>query len=126
MAASTLPACGRPSTGRSKNTLSEKVCARAPFRCITAPEPIRRVRNSRLCMRSILLARHPFRYRLRLHEQHQVIRTAGLRVRARHVESAERVRAHHGARTLAVEIKIADEELLARLAEMFGIIRKYG
>ena len=59
-----------------------------------------------------------FRYRLRLQEQQQVIRPAGLRIRARHVEAAERVRADHRARALAVEVQVADEEPLARLLEL--------
>src|SRR5581483_6921922 len=47
---------------------------------------------------------------LRLQEVQQVVRPAGLAVRARHVEAAERMRTDHGAGRLAVEIEVAAHE----------------
>src|SRR5712691_13467995 len=51
-------------------------------------------------------------HRLALGEQIQIIGPAGLRVGAGHIESAKRMRAHHGARTLAIDVQVADMELL--------------
>src|SRR6202035_4733553 len=47
----------------------------------------------------------------RLCEQIQVVRAAGLRIGARHVEAAEGMRAHHRTRALAVQVEVADVEL---------------
>src|ERR1700758_3418610 len=51
-----------------------------------------------------------FAYRLALVKQVGVIRAAGFRVGARHVESAKGMRADHGSRTFAVDIEITDME----------------
>src|SRR5262249_32932807 len=58
------------------------------------------------------------RHALRLQEQQQVVAAAGLAVGAAHVEAAERVAAHHRAGALAVQVEVADEELLARLLQL--------
>ena len=50
----------------------------------------------------------------RLQEQEQVVAAAGLGVGARHVEAAERMDADQRAGALAVQVEVADEELLAR------------
>ena len=50
-------------------------------------------------------------YRFGLREQVQVIRAAGLRIGARHVEAAEGMRADHRAGALAVDVQVADVEL---------------
>src|SRR5262245_22860413 len=51
------------------------------------------------------------RDRLLLREQVQVLAASGLRVRAGHVEAAERVDADQSSRALAVEVQVADVEL---------------
>src|SRR5271169_3191889 len=51
---------------------------------------------------------------LGLREQQQVVRPAGFGVRARHVETAKGMRAHHGARALAIDVQVADVELVHR------------
>src|SRR5574340_710212 len=48
---------------------------------------------------------------LGLGEQEEVIRSARLGVGARHIEAAKRVRAHDGARALAIDVQVADVEL---------------
>src|SRR5271165_506375 len=47
----------------------------------------------------------------RLREQVQVVRPAGFGIRARHVETAEGMRAHHRSGALAVDVEVADVEL---------------
>ena len=51
---------------------------------------------------SLHLLTHLLRHRLRLQKQQQIIFPAGLRIRSRHVESAERMRADHRAGTLPI------------------------
>jgi len=53
-----------------------------------------------------------FAHRLCLGKQVQIVGTAGLGIRARHVEAAEGMRSHHGAGALAVDVEIADVEVL--------------
>src|SRR5215475_8814351 len=48
---------------------------------------------------------------LGLQKQQQVIATAGLGVRAAHVEAAERMAAHDRSGALAVHVEVPDEEL---------------
>src|SRR5579864_4123014 len=50
-------------------------------------------------------------YRFRLCEQIQIVRAAGLGVGARHIETAERMRADHSACAFAVDVQIADVKL---------------
>ena len=52
-----------------------------------------------------------FRDRLLLREEVEVLAASGLRVRAGHVEAAERVHADERARALAVQVEVADVEL---------------
>src|SRR5690606_34426626 len=61
--------------------------------------------------------------RLGLDEGHQLIRTSTLGVGAAQLHPAERVDAHHRAGGLAVEIKVADLELLARPLQLGAILR---
>ena len=49
-----------------------------------------------------------------LAETATIIAPAGLRIRARHVESAKRMHTHQRARTFAIQIKIADVKLFPR------------
>ena len=51
-------------------------------------------------------------HRLCLREQVEIIRAAGFRIGARHVEAAEGMRAHHRAGALAVDVQVADVEFL--------------
>src|SRR5712692_3172272 len=65
-----------------------------------------------------------FAHRLALGEQIQVIRAAGLGIGARHVESAEGMRAHGGSRALAVDVQVADVEFAdgaVNLLARFGV-----
>src|SRR5260370_35466406 len=55
---------------------------------------------------------------LRLCEQQQVIRPASLGVGAAHVEAAEGMRADHGPRALAIQVEVADVELLLRAIKL--------
>src|SRR5579863_6870029 len=66
------------------------------------------------------------RDRLGLHEEQQVVAAAGFTIGSRHVETAERMHAHHGAGALAIEVEITNEELAARafdLRVVFGVQR---
>ena len=54
-------------------------------------------------------------------KSNRVIRAAGLRVGAGHVEAAKRMRADHGARALAIEIEIADVELAACVVQLAAV-----
>ena len=45
---------------------------------------------------------------------------AGFRIRARHVEPAERMAAHHRSGALAIQIEVADEEVFSGLIELFS------
>src|SRR4051812_21568085 len=48
---------------------------------------------------------------LGLREQVEIIRSAGLRVRSRHIETTERMRADHGSRALAVDVEVSHVEV---------------
>src|ERR1051326_8955792 len=61
-----------------------------------------------------------------LREKIKVIGASGLGIRSRHIEAAERMRAHHRARALAIEVQIADVETLSGLAQMLGVVREDG
>src|SRR5712675_2098917 len=58
------------------------------------------------------------RHRLRLRKQVKIIRSAGLRIRARHVEAAERMRADHRPRALAIDVQISYVKLADRLLDL--------
>ena len=68
-----------------------------------------------------VLVRDFLRHGFRLHEQQQVISSASLGVRARHVESAKRMRADHRTGAFAIQIEIADMKRFPRLLELLGI-----
>jgi DNA-binding NarL/FixJ family response regulator len=55
-----------------------------------------------------------------LREQVEIIRATRFRIGSRHIEAAERMRAHHRSRALAVQVKIADVELLHRAIEFLA------
>src|SRR5579864_8853257 len=57
-------------------------------------------------------------HRFRLSEEIEIVRPAGFRIGARHVEPAERMRADHGARALAVDVQVADVEFLDRTVNL--------
>src|SRR5713226_9376165 len=63
---------------------------------------------------------------LRLCEQQQVIRPAGLGVGAAHVEAAEGMRADHGSCALAIQVEVADVELLPSAVELLTRVRVDG
>src|SRR2546423_1465442 len=58
-----------------------------------------------------------------LEEEGEVVAPARLRVRAAHLEAAERVRADERARALAVEVEIADVKLAARVLQLLAVVR---
>ena len=58
---------------------------------------------------------------LRLRKQVKVIRPARLRIRPAHVESAKRMRSHHRARALAIQIEIAHVKLPRRVVQLRGV-----
>src|ERR1043166_3095830 len=66
------------------------------------------------------------RDRLRLQEEAEVIAAARFRVGARHVEAAERMDADQRAGALAVQIQIADEELLTGALELLLVVGEDG
>src|SRR5258706_6278209 len=55
------------------------------------------------------------RRELGLHEQQQIVAAAGLGIRSRHVEAAERMDANKGAGAFAIEIEITDVKFTARV-----------
>jgi len=57
---------------------------------------------------------HLLRNRLRLREEQQIIRAAGLGIRSRHIEATKGMRAHHGSSAFAVQVQIAHKELEPR------------
>src|ERR1700759_3916489 len=60
-----------------------------------------------------------FSYAFRLCKEQQVVRAARLRIRAAHVEPAERMSSDHRARALAIQVKIANVILGACLVQRF-------
>src|SRR5947209_2051853 len=66
------------------------------------------------------------RDRFRLQEEPEVVAAARLRIRPRHVEAAERMRADERAGALAVDVEVADEELVLGAADLLLIIGEYG
>ncbi len=72
------------------------------------PQPMARSRTNRL---------KTIRDRLALRKQQQIIRPAGFRVGAAHVESAKRLHTNQRAGAFAVEIQIADMKLFAGALE---------
>src|ERR1700722_19850159 len=84
------------------------------------------------------LSRNLLGNRFGLQELEQVIRAARFGIRSRHIEPTKRMGAPHGARALAIDVQVAHEELLARLADflpvvgvnrarqsIFGIVRQF-
>src|SRR5271167_1767057 len=65
-----------------------------------------------LCYQPRTLSRGLFPNRFRLGEQQKIIRPARLRVCSRHVEPAERMRTHDCSCALAIDVQVADVELL--------------
>ena len=61
----------------------------------------------------------PLCNRLCLGKQQEIVRTTRLGICAAHVEAAKRVRAHHGAGALAVQVQVAHMELFTRALEVF-------
>src|SRR5437660_791809 len=57
---------------------------------------------------------------LALCEEQKVVRAAGFRVRAAHVEAAEGVRSDHRSGALAVEVQVADLKLSGRAIELLA------
>src|SRR5258706_9624233 len=96
---------------RSSSTIVEPVgtgtccetCTR-PVACATGRARVRMQPRLRQLLRDAL----------RLQVQQQVVAPSRLAVGAAHVEATERVAAHHGAGALAVQVQVADEELVAR------------
>src|ERR1700686_3761900 len=70
------------------------------------------------------VSRNLFRDRLGLQELQQIIRAAGLRVRAGHVEAPKRMRSHHRPGTLAVDVQIANEEPVSSLPDLLRVLRE--
>lgn len=62
-----------------------------------------------------------FCYALGLRKKVKVIRAAGFRVRAAHVEAAKGMSPYHCAGAFSVEVKIAYMEALARAIQIFAI-----
>src|SRR5581483_9176634 len=63
-------------------------------------------------LRNRRILRQLFADRLALGKKIQVIRAARFGVGSRHIESAERMRAHDRSRALAIDVQVADVELL--------------
>jgi hypothetical protein len=55
-----------------------------------------------------------------LSEEEQIVRSAGLGVGSAHVEAAEGVRGDHSAGAFAVEVEVADVELVAGTVEVLA------
>src|SRR5258706_14421932 len=57
---------------------------------------------------------------LGLREEQQIVRAAGLGVGSAHVEAAKGMGSYHGAGALAIEVEVADVELLACAIQLFA------
>src|SRR6266702_495449 len=69
---------------------------------------------------SMLLLR---RDRFGLREQQQVISAAGLRIRAGHIEPAERMDSHQRSRRFTVKVQVAHVVFLLRPLDMLWVLR---
>src|ERR1039458_9816558 len=101
-----------------ERSIARQAAARAAHasRAVRGPEGSLVSHSLRLFLRACRA--QLLRDRLRLGKQQQIIRAAGLGVGPAHVESAKRMRADHCAGAPAVEVEIADVELLARAIEL--------
>src|SRR5438105_72132 len=68
------------------------------------------------------LSYHLLGNRFGLHELEQIIRSASLRIGTRHVEPAERMRAYHRARALAIDVQIAHEKAPLGFLDLLSIV----
>src|SRR6185369_5815809 len=62
--------------------------------------------------------------RLALRKQQQVIRAAGLRIRSRHIEAAERMRTDNRARAFAIDVQVSYVEVLHGALDLIGVKRE--
>src|SRR6185369_15717115 len=62
--------------------------------------------------------------RLALRKQQQVIRTAGLRIRSRHIEAAERMRTDNRARAFAIDVQVSYVEVLHGALDLIRVKRE--
>src|ERR1043166_6482809 len=134
MASSTSPTSRSSArTSRTAATASwmPRVAARGERSKRTTADPLGRRTHTRPAAPAAGLARFRssdrsaelLRDALRLEEQEQVVASARLAVGAAHVEAAERMAADHRAGALAVQVQVADEELVARALELRRVPR---